>query len=446
MAKKKQPSNEKLEDVADAVIVNTDGEEAETPETAHSEDTADTAKTGDERKRVKDAPSDDARAPEGDDQSDKAEDATDADSTVEDTPQDDTPVPEDTPEQEEVADPMVADAPAAAAETVVVQKGGFFPMLLGGVIAAGVGFGAAYAINPEGWPWMQGRDNAALTDLTQVNAAQDARLDKLTSDIGTLSADQKSSDFEAQINKTQSAVDALSSQLATVSDQQAALETRLTDLEKQPIEQGASKAAVAAYEAELKKMQDAIAAQRQELEQMVATAQAKETAAQETAQAAIRRAAIRRIQSALDSGAGFGGAISDLEQTGVTVPAALSAVSSGVPTIAELAAAYSAPARDALRISRKAQSDSGEESGLGSFLKTQLGVRSLTPQEGDSADAVLSRAEAALRDRRLGDALAEIQALPDAGRAALADWVKLAQERHDAVSAAETLGQSLTAN
>ena len=73
-------------------------------------------------------------------------------------------------------------------------------------------------------------------------------------------------------------------------------------------------------------------------------------------------------------------------------------------------------------------------------------MRSLDPQEGDSPDAILSRAEAALRDGRLTDALAEIGSLPEQGRAELSDWVARAEMRQTAVAAAEQLTQSLTAN
>jgi hypothetical protein len=125
------------------------------------------------------------------------------------------------------------------------------------------------------------------------------------------------------------------------------------------------------------------------------------------------------------------------------VPDALAGQSAGVATLAELSAAFPEAARAALTAAREA---SGESEGLGGFLRTQLGVRSLEPQEGDSADAVLSRAEAALRDGRLTDALAEVAALPEAGQAALAEWTARAETRQDAVAAAEELAQSLTAN
>ena len=76
---------------------------------------------------------------------------------------------------------------------------------------------------------------------------------------------------------------------------------------------------------------------------------------------------------------------------------------------------------------------------LAAFVRRQTNARSLSPQEGDDADAVLSRAEAALRDGDLGAALAELEALPDAAKPALSDWISAAEERRDAVSAVESL-------
>jgi hypothetical protein len=69
------------------------------------------------------------------------------------------------------------------------------------------------------------------------------------------------------------------------------------------------------------------------------------------------------------------------------------------------------------------------------FLRTQLGLRSLTPKDGTSPDAILSRAEQAVRDNDLNTALTEISTLPDVGQAVMADWVAIAQTRLDVTNA-----------
>uniref|UniRef100_UPI0037C662F9 COG4223 family protein n=1 Tax=Roseovarius salis TaxID=3376063 RepID=UPI0037C662F9 len=100
-------------------------------------------------------------------------------------------------------------------------------------------------------------------------------------------------------------------------------------------------------------------------------------------------------------------------------------------------------ARAALAAARDAAAREGDTGGLTGFLRTQLGVRSLEPREGDDPDAVLSRAEAAVGQGRLTDALAEIETLPDVARAELEDWTQRARQRLDAVAAARELSEEL---
>ena len=67
----------------------------------------------------------------------------------------------------------------------------------------------------------------------------------------------------------------------------------------------------------------------------------------------------------------------------------------------------------------------------GAFLRTQMQARSLTPQEGSTPDAVLSRAEAALGGGDVAATLAELDALPAEGRAAMQGWIDEARIRAD---------------
>jgi len=79
-------------------------------------------------------------------------------------------------------------------------------------------------------------------------------------------------------------------------------------------------------------------------------------------------------------------------------------------------------------------------------LQRQLGARSVEPREGNDPDAILSRAEAALINGHLPQALAEIAALPDEAQAEMGNWVTLATIRAAALSAAAALAQSLNTN
>ena len=73
------------------------------------------------------------------------------------------------------------------------------------------------------------------------------------------------------------------------------------------------------------------------------------------------------------------------------------------------------------------------------FLRRQTNARSLAPREGDDADAILSRAEAALSAGDLPTALSELDALPDSARTTMEGWISDAADRAAAVSAAAEL-------
>ena len=119
----------------------------------------------------------------------------------------------------------------------------------------------------------------------------------------------------------------------------------------------------------------------------------------------------------------------------------------GVIATAALQESFPDAARAALAAYRAdAPLGDGAGSRLTNFLRAQTGARSVTPREGDDPDAVLSRAEAAVRAGAVTDALAEIETLPDVARSPLEDWIGDARARLDAVSAAETLSQAVTTN
>ena len=129
------------------------------------------------------------------------------------------------------------------------------------------------------------------------------------------------------------------------------------------------------------------------------------------------------------------------------VPAALSGpAEDGLPTLSQLQASFPDAARAALDAAIRA--DTGSEAGdrLFSFLRVQTGMRSLTPREGDDPDAILSRAEAALRGGDLGTVLTELEGLPETGRSEMTGWEDVARVRLEALAAAEALSSSLNTN
>ncbi|UWR84411.1 hypothetical protein K4L05_17105 [Phaeobacter inhibens] len=351
-------------------------------------------------------------------------------------------------------DQTVDSPPAAAAsvhevERVVEKRGGFGAALLGGVVAAGLGFvaGQSNVLNdfmPPSWRSAAPVDAAALEQLKESLSAQIADLEgRVAADIA-----RDIAPLTQQIDTLTREVASLrSSEAATGSDELAgAIETlaaRVDALESRPITDAASPAAVAAFEAELSKLQDSLAAQRAEVEKMVEEARAMDAASAEAARIASAQTIVARLRSSIDAGTSFGGMIEELQAVGVTAPEALTgSAEAGVSTRASLRDGFAPAARDALASARQATKGTG---GIAAYVQRQLGARSVAPRDGDDPDAVLSRAEAAVQSGDLQGALTELQALPETARAPLADWEAAARARLAAVAAVNELAQSLNA-
>ena len=327
--------------------------------------------------------------------------------------------------------------PAPQPQTVVIRKGGFIPMLFGGVAAAAIGFGVAYSGALDGLP-LPG-NGGAQDDITQQITAQDNTISDLTSRLSALE--------QAPAPETPAAED-FSPMIADLSAQIAALTQRLDAIEARPAAQGGAvdadtQAALTAATAELEQIRQALDAQRAEIASLTDAAAAEEAAARQSAERVMQRAALTRIQTAIDTGSPFADAITELRDSGVDVPAPLAdQAENGVTSLPSLQSSFPDLARDALRAARQQNGTAG----IGGFLETQLGLRSLEPREGDDPDAVLSRAEAALRAGDLTQTLTELDTLPDPATAVLADWRAQAETRLAAATAAQDLSQALNTN
>jgi len=335
---------------------------------------------------------------------------------------------------------------------VVEKRGGFGMAFIGGVAAAGLGFFAGQAqlldpILPDSLRSVAATDLIALENNHAELIAALAQLQEQveTNKTPDLSAVMVQIDaLSAQIAPLSSNWTAANDRLDTLFGDAAALSTRLSDLEKRPISEGASPAAVAAYEAELAKLQESLVTQREEVQKMVTEAQALDAASAESARVASAQTMVARLRSSLDAGTAYGSILNDLESVGVTVPTALAAsADQGVAALAALSNDFVPAARAALAAARE---DNAESGGLLAYAQRHLGARSVTPRQGDDPDAVLSRAEAAIATGRLDQALDEIQSLPDTARTVLLDWETAAKTRQAAVAAADALAESLNAN
>ncbi len=324
--------------------------------------------------------------------------------------------PEETPE-------VTPPAPV----TKVVKRGGFVPMVLGGVVCAALGYAGAQFLKPEGWPFpganteeltqqitaLEGQIQALETATTQRAEAQQAALADLETEIA------------AQDNSAQ--YDALAEQLAT-------FEERMTQIEARPVAEAiVSPEATAAYERQLAQMQDLLNSEISRLEEAKEQSIAEETAARiSTAKA--------RLQTLVDAGEPFDQVLAEMN---TDVPEVLQqAAAEGIPSVTSLQEGYSEAARDALVVSSRAAYDAGEQSWFQTALQTQIGLRSTKPKEGDDADAILSRAEQDVRDGLFAKAITTLEALPEEGKAEMQGWVANAQKRVDVMTALdEFLGQ-----
>ncbi|MFY0681939.1 MAG: hypothetical protein JXR13_15320 [Thalassovita sp.] len=326
------------------------------------------------------------------------------------------------------------DTPAA--EPAPTQKSGFMPLVLGGVVAAAIGAAGALYVFPQG---LGGSDTQALAQLTADLKAQAAETARLQAALDKIILPP---DLTAEVGQALTAAEEATTQSEELRAALDSFGAKLSVLEKRPVTEAVSADVVAAYEAELQALQQAMSEQRKEVEAMVAEAEAKRGDADEIAKIAAMRNALTRVQAAVASGASFGAPIDDLRAAGAEIPAVLLQNAQGVPSLRALEDTFPALARKALSAARSTETDRG----VATFLRDQLGVRSLTPQEGDDADAILSRAEAALASGHLSDALAELETLPEIARVELSDWLQSANLRLEAQSALAVLSQQVMTN
>lgn len=307
-----------------------------------------------------------------------------------------------------------------AAEAPVRTQNKFIPLFFGGAVAAVLGFVASEA-NFLGF---RSQDNSLR-----------AAVSTLEDQVDGLKAPDLS-----EVEKT----------LSMLGDQIAVLGERVDELDARPATVTIQKedgTPVEDVRAELSAMQAALEAQRTEIESLLGNAKSVEEATAAAARVAAGQRALAQVTSSISNGGGYADAIAAMQAAGITdLPAALTdPAEKGVVTLINLQSRFPDIARTALTDVRAVTTD-GDGGGLSGFLRRQLGARSVAPREGNDPDAVLSRAEAALRDGRLMDALAETDVLPDGAKDAMQSWLADARVRADAQVAVDALSNRLTAN
>lgn len=348
-------------------------------------------------------------------------------------------------------------ATPAPAKVVEVRRGGFLPLVLGGVVAAGLGAGATFWAIPHLPPEWRPVAANGQPDEAGLAAARDAAVAAARSEV--------QAEIEALRNSAaQAGADAARQALAdlpaappgsippALEDRIAGLERGLTDvtnrLQQQPEPEPAPAPTVdpAALD-ELRGRLDQQAARIEELAARPtvdpATAEQVQTLAsqarelQQSTEAANRQAqaatAAAALATAFEAGAPRDQALADLAAAGIEVPEVLKGE---IPRLVQLRAEFPAAARAGLRASLDAVAESEGTMGLiGNFLRVQTGARSVEPREGSDPDAILSRANAAVEAGAIATALDEIATLPQSGQNAMKSWTDRARIWVDANTA-----------
>lgn len=341
----------------------------------------------------------------------------------------------------DVIEDSTGPSPTSSQPANAAPRRGFLPLVLGGLVAATFGFVASQFLGNDNWPFTRGP--SATDEIAVVVDQQKAQISTLETSLGEMAQTIANPVADPQIGELVKSGEGVQAAINEFSARFESLEIRLTDLENRPIpDVGATVEAVVAYEKELAGMRAMFQKELARIEAAQSEAVQIEQSAAIRAESAATRAAFATLKAAVETGVPLLPALDALRDVGIEVPAALSEhAETGIPSQTQLIQDFPAAARAALSASISASADAGETSRLTAFLRTQLGTRSLQPQEGDDPDAVLSRAEGALNDGMIAKALQEIDVLPGSGKTEMATWIAAAKIRQEAVAAVSVLAE-----
>lgn len=247
---------------------------------------------------------------------------------------------------------------------------------------------------------------------------------------------EKNAALETQLGTLDATISKLSESLQKIQADMATLETRQS-LTTQGGE--VSSEALKSFEEKL----SAISQAQLKLNQSQSSAVEAQQTAEEKLKLATATRAVGQITDALQSGKPFKDVLAELGN--INVPTALADIANtGTTSLNDLKKQLPSLARTAIREDAAANSTDTVLGKFTSFLKSQVGTRSLKPQDGDAVDAILSRIEAALADANLSGALAEAGALSDAAKTSLGGWITSLNTLNAATNALRELQQTIT--
>ena len=330
---------------------------------------------------------------------------------------------------------------------------GLFGFMFAGLLVALASFGGAQ-YSSGNWPFER-----IATDFEARLATQSDEISALNTLIASYDDTTALQDLQAQIDGMRTVVTDLAAlqveieQLFGVQnetiDRVAALEEKLTS---QSGINPAANAEITRYATALKLVQtqiseqnNAIAEQRAGIAELSAAVELTQQETKSATHQSLTDGTISQVIGALESGAPFAFAIAGLQDfENLLTPALVAAAPYGVPTADALARAFPEQSRTALIAARTTSTSQASGSNrVGDFLRSQLGMRSITPRAGNDPDAVLSRAEAAIQAGQVSNALSALTALPDSARTSMAGWIEQAELRQAAQLAVAALSQHL---
>lgn len=330
---------------------------------------------------------------------------------------------------------------------------GLFGFMFAGLLVALASFGGAQ-YSSGNWPFER-----IATDFEARLATQSDEISALNTLIASYDDTTALQDLQAQIDGMRTIVTDLAAlqveieQLFGVQnetiDRVAALEEKLTS---QSGITPAANAEITRYATALELVQtqiseqnNAIAEQRAGIAELSAAVELTQQETKSATHQSLTDGTISQVIGALESGAPFAFAIAGLQDfETLLTPALVAAAPYGVPTADALARAFPEQSRTALIAARTTSTSQASSSNrVGDFLRSQLGMRSITPRAGNDPDAVLSRAEAAIQAGQVSNALSALTALPDSARTSMAGWIEQAELRQAAQLAVAALSQQL---
>ncbi len=279
---------------------------------------------------------------------------------------------------------------------------------------------------------------------TEVSGLQ-TQLEQRLSELEAQVAAPDTTNFDARLSTIETQVEGMSAELASLStsindslSQGGTIsEEALADITSKSAEIDGLRAQVGDISGQLgtltQRVVDAEAQAQTRVEEATAAAAMAEEKAAEIAANTARKETLEALSEVAHTGAPFAAELQAFaDATDAELPASIAgSAETGVRSVASLRSEFAVLSHEAIRVSitADAQEEGNAAAKFGAFLKSQVASRSLTAQEGDSTDAILSRINAALDADDLGKITSEAANLSDAAKAPLASWLTAVEAR-----------------